>query len=161
MGVIKIRKIKPEDNQTIAQIIREVLTEMGIPKVGTVFEDEALDIMYETYNTSNRSYFVVEEEGGIIGGAGIAPLENGSPDTCELQKMYFLPIARGKGLGYKMINTCLDFAKEQGFTKCYLETMPYMKAARKLYKKVGFTDLDGPVGDTGHFSCQAWMIKDL
>ncbi len=161
MGVIKIRKIKPEDNQTIAQIIREVLTEMGIPKVGTVFEDEALDMMYETYDINNRSYFVVEEEGVIIGGAGIAPLENGKSDTCELQKMYFLPIARGKGLGYRMIKTCLDFAKEQGFTKCYLETMPYMKAARKLYKKVGFTDLEGPVGDTGHYSCQAWMIKDL
>ncbi len=161
MGTIKIRKIKPEDNQVVAKVIREVLVEMGIPKVGTVFEDEALDMMYETYNYSNRAYFVVEEEGVVIGGAGIAPLEHGDSDTCELQKMYFLPIARGKGIGLRMIHTCLDFAKEQGFVKCYLETMPYMKAARKLYKKVGFNDLDGPVGNTGHYSCQAWMIKDL
>ncbi|MBL0682521.1 GNAT family N-acetyltransferase [Aquimarina mytili] len=161
MGTIKIRKIKPEDNQVIAKVIREVLVEMGVPKVGTVFEDEALDMMYETYTSKNAAYFVVEEDGIVIGGAGIARLEHGSSDTCELQKMYFLPIARGKGIGYEMINICLDHAKEQGFTKCYLETMPYMKAARKLYKKVGFKDLDGPVGDTGHFSCQAWMIKDL
>ncbi len=161
MEAIKIRTIKPEDNQEIAKVIREVLIEMGVPKVGTAYEDEALDMMYETYNQQQRSYYVVEKDGEIIGGAGIAPLEKGEADICELQKMYFLPKARGKGAGAKMINTCLDFAKQQGFEKCYLETMPYMKEARRLYKKIGFTELEQPMGDTGHYSCQAWMIKDL
>ncbi len=161
MEAIKIRTIKPEDDIRIAEIIRTVLIEMGVPKVGTAYEDAALDKMYETYNQSKRSYFVVEENDEVIGGGGIAPLENGDANTCELQKMYFLPVARGRGIGSKMINVCLDFAKEQGYHKCYLETMPYMKAARKLYKKVGFAELKGPIGDTGHYSCQAWMIKDL
>lgn len=161
MEAIKIRTIKPGDNEVIAKIIRAVLVEMGVPKVGTAYEDVSLDRMFETYNQPRSSYFVVEENGKVIGGGGIAPLENGDINTCELQKMYFLPIARGKGLGYKMITVCLDFAKEQGYIKCYLETMPYMVAARKLYKKVGFSELEGPMGDTGHYSCQAWMIKDL
>ncbi|MBQ0734048.1 GNAT family N-acetyltransferase [Aquimarina celericrescens] len=161
MEAIKIRAIKREDNKAIAQVIREVLVEMGVPKVGTAYEDEALDKMFETYDLPKRSYFVVEENDQILGGGGIAPLENGDPDTCELQKMYFLPMARGKGLGNKMIKQCLDYAKEAGYTKCYLETMPYMESARKLYKKVGFTELEGPIGDTGHYSCETWMIKDL
>ncbi len=161
MEAIKLRTIDRKDNEEIARLIRDVLAEMGVPKVGTVYEDKALDMMFETYDQPNKAYFVIEEDNKIIGGAGIAPLDKGSSNTCELQKMYFLPIARGKGLGFKMINKCLDFAKQEGFTKCYLETMPYMKAARKLYRKLGFTDLDGPVGDTGHYSCQAWMIKDL
>ncbi|WP_109097612.1 GNAT family N-acetyltransferase [Aquimarina sp. AU58] len=162
MNDIKIRAIQPKDNKVIASVIREVLIEMGVPKVGTAYEDTSLDSMHETYNYSRMKYYVVEEEGRIIGGAGIAPLEGEVvKDICELQKMYFLPQARGKGVGYKMINTCLDFAKEQGYTKCYLETMPYMESARKLYKKVGFTPLEEPLGDTGHYSCQAWMIKDL
>jgi len=161
MSDIKIRSVAPRDNETLAQVIRDVLIEMGVPKVGTAYEDEALDQMYETYNAPRKEYYVVEDNGKVVGGAGIAQLENESTDICELQKMYFLPEARGKGLGSKMMKTCLEFAKKQGFTKCYLETMPYMKDARKLYFKTGFVSLDKPIGNTGHYSCQAWMIKEL
>lgn len=161
MGIIKVRSVEQEDNQELAKVIRAVLIEMGVPKVGTAYEDKALDMMYETYNHPKRNYYVVEDQGKIIGGGGIAPLEGGDSNICELQKMYFLSEARGKGIGLDMINTCLDFAKTQGFSQCYLETMPYMEAARKLYRKVGFTSLDKPMGDTGHYSCQEWMIKEL
>ncbi len=51
--------------------------------------------------------------------------------------------------------------KEFGFEQCYLETLPYMEGARKLYRKVGFKDLEAPMGDTGHYSCNLWMLKDL
>ncbi|WP_103865871.1 GNAT family N-acetyltransferase [Aquimarina sp. I32.4] len=162
MSDIKIRKIAIEDNTKIATVIRDVLIEMGVPKVGTAYEDEALDKMYETYDYPRRRYYVVEEKGNIIGGAGIAALEGRDSDTiCELQKMYFLPCTRGKGIGFQMIQKCLEFAKEAGYVKCYLETMPYMEAARKLYKRVGFLPLEKPMGDTGHYNCQAWMIKEL
>ena len=60
-----------------------------------------------------------------------------------------------------MMNICLTKAKEFGFEFCYLETLPYMNAARKLYRKVGFQDLDTPMGNTGHYSCDLWMIKNL
>lgn len=161
MGTIKIRPVALEDNKALAAVIREVLIEMGVPKVGTAYEDKELDVMFETYIGARKEYFIVEEDQKIIGGAGIAQLRKESEKICELQKMYFLPEARGKGLGFQMMNTCLDYARTQGFTKCYLETMPYMKDARKLYTKVGFAYLDAPMGDTGHYSCQAWMIKEL
>ena len=161
MKHMKIRRIQQEDNQVVAKIIREVLLEMGVPKVGTAYEDEALDMMYETYDTEKSAYFVVEDNGRIIGGAGIATLPGVDDKVCELQKMYFLPSARGQGLGSEIMNTCLNFAKEQGYKKCYLETMPYMEAATKLYTKTGFMTLDAPIGETGHYSCKTWMIKEL
>ncbi len=162
MSNVKIRLLEPKDDKALASLIRSVLVEMGVPKVGTAYEDESLNRMYDTYNYSGMRYYVVEEKGEIVGGAGIAPLQGEtSDDICELQKMYFLPVTRGKGIGYKMIQTCLSYAKEQGYTKCYLETMPYMQAARKLYQKVGFVSLEKPIGNTGHYSCQAWMIKEL
>jgi putative acetyltransferase len=80
----------------------------------------------------------------ILGGAGIAPLHDGPSGYCELQKMYFLPDARGKGLGNQMIQKCLTKAKSYGYTDCYLETMPNMIDAQKLYKKWGFTYIDHP-----------------
>ena len=156
-----IREIKPEDNQQIATVIRDVLVEFGAPKVGTAYEDKATDRMFETYQKEKAGYFVIEIEGKIIGGAGFSQLDNCEENICEFQKMYFLPEARGKGLGSKLIDVCLQKAKTFGFEKCYLETMPYMKAARSLYKKNGFISLDKPVGNTGHYSCNVWMIKDL
>lgn len=161
MNTPKIRPIEKKDNIQVAKVIRNVLEDFGVPKVGTAYADKALDEMYETYNTSRSFYFVVEDNGRIIGGAGIAPLENYSDHVCELQKMYFLPIARGRGIGAVMMELCLQKARELKFTKCYLETMPYMKAAQKLYKNAGFKDLDGPMGNTGHFACPVHMIKDL
>ncbi|WP_103071471.1 GNAT family N-acetyltransferase [Aquimarina sediminis] len=162
MSDLKIRPIQLEDNKAIAKVIRDVLIEMGVPKVGTAYEDKSLDSMFETYKQPGMGYYVVEEGGRVLGGAGIAPLDGvESIRVCELQKMYFLQETRGKGIGFRMINRCLDYAKKEGYTKCYLETMPYMEAARKLYRKVGFKSLEEPIGNTGHYSCQEWMIKDL
>lgn len=156
-----IREVKPQDNKALATVIRNVLEEFGVPKVGTAYEDQATDEMFETYQSPRAKYFVIEHQGSIVGGAGIAPLEDHQDDVCELQKMYFLPITRGKGLGTKLIQHCLQLAKEIGFTACYLETMPYMDAARKLYAKNGFQNLDSPMGNTGHYSCNVWMLKSL
>ena len=161
MEAIKIRPIQHKDNAAVASIVREVLMEMGAPKVGTAYEDVTLDTRYEVYQDQDSGYFVLEENDKIIGGGGIAKLQGGDTGVCELKKMYFLPEARGRGLGLEMISKCLEFAKQIGYTSCYLETMPYMEAARGLYAKVGFKPLEGPMGDTGHHSCQTWMIKEL
>lgn len=156
-----IRKINKEDNQEVAQLIRAVFDEMDIPKVGTAYEDPYLDLMYEEYNKPKSVYYVVENNGKIVGAAGIAPLANEAVTICELQKMYFLPETRGIGLGSEMMEVCLQSAKSFGFEKCYLETMPFMLDAQKLYKKTGFENISNPMGSTGHTSCPIWMLKEL
>lgn len=156
-----IREILPKDNAEIAKVIRAVLIEFGVPKIGSAYEDKSLDALSDYYTNKNEIYFVIEKENKIVGGAGIRQLDNYQGKTCELQKMYFLPEARGIGLGHVLIQLCLDKAISFGFENCYLETMPYMKVARKLYRKIGFKDMDTPMGDTGHYACQRWMIKEL
>ena len=143
---MEIRPVELNDNEALAIAVRKVLIEMGVPKVGTAYEDKELDAMYESYSQSRFQYYVVENQGNIMGGAGIAPLKDGDPSVCELQKMYFLPEARGKGLGKKMIHLCLDFAKANDFQLCYIETMPNMLDAQALYQKVGFKYIDHPMG---------------
>ena len=158
---MEIRPVELNDNEALAIAVRKVLIEMGVPKVGTAYEDKELDAMYESYSQSRFQYYVVENQGNIMGGAGIAPLKDGDPSVCELQKMYFLPEARGKSLGKKMIHLCLDFAKANDFQLCYIETMPNMLDAQALYQKVGFKYIDHPMGNTGHTSCPVWLIKSL
>lgn len=156
-----IREIQPEDNSKIAKAIRTILIEFGVPKVGTAYADITLDTLSEVYKDEKSIYFIIEKDGKIFGGAGIKQLDNYTGNVCELQKMYFLPEARGIGLGSKMMQTCLQKARDFGFEKCYLETLPYMEGARKLYRNVGFKDLAERMGDTGHYSCNLWMLKDL
>lgn len=156
-----IRPIAKKDNAAIATVIRNVLVEFGVPKIGTAYADPSLDCLFETYQNAKKVYFVLEIDGKICGGAGIQQLKGTTENICELQKMYFAPEARGKGFGKKMIAHCLQRAKDFGFQQCYIETMPYMHNARVLYEKSGFYYIDKHLGDTGHYSCHTWMLKDL
>ena len=161
MSEESIRPIAKKDNAAIATVIRNVLVEFGVPKVGTAYADANLDGLYETYQDDKKVYFVLEIDGTICGGAGIQQLQGTTENICELQKMYFAPEVRGKGFGKMMITRCLQQAKVFGFAQCYLETTPYMHDARKLYEKSGFYYIDKPIGNTGHYSCHTWMLKDL
>lgn len=156
-----IRKIKKEDNAQIANVIRAIFHELDAPKVGTAYADPILDTLYEVYQMPRSVYYVVENDGKVVGGCGIAPLENGEPAVCELQKMYFAPEIRGTGFAEKIIEKCLEFAKTQDFELCYIETLSFMTTAQKLYKRLGFENIDGPIGNTGHNSCEVWMTKKL
>ncbi|WP_299767494.1 GNAT family N-acetyltransferase [uncultured Dokdonia sp.] len=156
-----IRPIEKADNEQVAAMIRKILIDIGVPKVGTAYEDASLDRMFETYDRPKAAYFVVVSDAKVIGAAGVAQLDHYKGNVCELQKMYFLEEARGKGLGSEMMKTCLDTARRFGYDQCYLETMPYMEAAQKLYQRTGFHYIEGPMGDTGHFSCPVHMLIDL
>jgi putative acetyltransferase len=157
---IDIRPIQKKDNQDTAKMIRYVLVEQNAPKTGTAFEDKALVDLHNAYNKPRAAYFVLIENEEIIGGAGIQALDS-EETVCELQKMYFHPKARGRGLGERMMKTCLNFAKKNSFNACYIETLPSMKAAQKLYLKTGFEYIDHRMGNTGHYSCTVWMLKVL
>ena len=161
MSKMNIREIRQEDNLAIEQVIKAIFHEFNLPLVGTAYEDEETPRMYESYQQENEIYFVLEENGQVYGGGGIKPLRDYGADVCELQKMYFAPEIRGKGYGKLMFDRCLQAAKDLGYKKCYLESASVLKAAIHIYEKNGFEHLDGPLGNTGHFSCGVWMIKSL
>jgi putative acetyltransferase len=156
-----IREIEPKDNLKIATVIRNVFEELDAPKVGTAYADPHLITLFEVYQAENEIYFIVEMDGTILGGCGIGNLVEAEFKICELQKMYLAKEARGKGIAKELMQKCLSFAKQVGYDKCYIETLPFMKDAQKLYVKSGFNYIDGPIGATGHNACDVFMIKDL
>jgi putative acetyltransferase len=156
-----IRTITLDDNAAIAQIIRSTLLEYGAARPGTVYYDESTDRLSEVFGIAGSAYYIAEQDGGIVGGAGIYPTENLDADTCELVKMYLLPSARGTGLGRRLMDMCIDFVIESGYKRVYLETMPELKEAIRLYHKMGFERLTAPLGDSGHHGCGIWMAKKV
>jgi putative acetyltransferase len=158
---IRIRRIQPSDNSQLAVIVRDTLTEFGANVPGTVYFDPTTDALFELFQTPLSAYFIAEMDGKMVGGGGIYPTEDLPQGTCELVKMYLLPEARGLGLGRMLMERCLEIAKEIGFEQVYLETLPELKQALKVYSKLGFEFLSAPLGNSKHFGCGLWMLKRL
>ena len=158
-----IRNIKEEDDEALASIIRRTLEEFGANHPGTVYFDEAINHLSKMFQIERSTYFVVsdEENNKILGGGGIYPTEGLPSDTAELVKLYLLPETRGKGIGKLLINKCLSFAKQAGYSKVYLESMDELSGAVGLYERLGFSYLDAPLGNTGHCYCGIWMMKEI
>jgi putative acetyltransferase len=156
-----LRPIETQDDAAMANIIRTVMPEFGATGSGFAINDPEVDWMSRAYAEPRSAYFVIEREGKVIGGGGVAPLAGGDEGTCELRKMYFLPEARGIGAGAAMMDRCLRAAREFGFQQCYLETLRGMDAAKRLYERTGFRRLDAPLGATGHGGCNAFYLLDL
>ncbi len=156
-----LRPIETRDDAAVAHVIRTVMPSFGADGPGFAIHDPEVDHMTAAYAQPRCSYFVVELDGRVVGGAGIAPLQNGEADVCELRKMYFLPEARGIGAGLAMMQRCLDAARAHGFARCYLETLTGMDQAQALYQRTGFKPLRAPMGGTGHFSCDRFFLLHL
>lgn len=156
-----IREIQPADNPALARIIRDTLAEFGANHPGTVYYDPTTDHLFELFRQPGAAYFVAELNGEIAGGAGIYPTDGLAADTCELVKMYLLPHARGISLGRTLIEKSIAFAQEAGYRHIYLETMPELRQALKVYEKFGFEYLQAPMGNSGHTGCSLWMLKRL
>lgn len=156
-----IRAIEPRDDAAVARIIRTVMPEFGACGDGFAINDPEVDWMHRAYAAPRSAYFVVEVDGEVVGGGGVAPLEGGDAEVCELRKMYFLSRARGLGAGAAVMTRSLDAARGFGFRRCYLETLTGMDAAMRLYERHGFRRIEAPMGATGHGGCDIWYLKDL
>ena len=156
-----IRPIQACDDAAMANVIRTVMPEFGAGGAGFAINDPEVDWMSRAYAAPRHAYFVVERDGRVVGGGGVAPLVGGDADTCELRKMYFLREARGLGAGAALMARCLEAARAAGFARCYLETLTGMDAAMRLYERSGFRRIDAPMGATGHGGCNTFYLLDL
>ena len=160
--LFRVRPISAADNPHIAQVIRTVSAEFGLTAdKGYTVSDPNLDRLFELYSKADSAYWVIELDGKIMGGGGVAPLQCSAPDICELQKMYFLPQLRGRGMAHRLALQALDFARARGFKRCYLETTASLTQAIHLYEKLGFHHINQPMGCTGHVDCEVQMLRAL
>jgi putative acetyltransferase len=158
---IAIRKIEQSDDKAIAKIIRNSLEEFHANKKGTVYYDETTNHVSSIFSLPGSIYYIAAGMDKILGGAGIFPTE-GLPDgVCELVKMYLIPEARGIGLGKQLMEKCFSFAKSYGYHTLYIETLPELDIAVKVYDHLGFNRINHPLGNSKHTGCSIWMVKPV
>ncbi|WP_266204307.1 GNAT family N-acetyltransferase [Pontibacter kalidii] len=158
---LHIRPIQASDNEPLATLIRAVFREFKIDKPGTVYTDPTTDALYQLFQHPGSTYFVAEENGVLVGGCGVYPTE-GLPEGCaELVKFYLTAEARGKGIGNKLMQQSIAAARALGYKQLYLESFPELAKAVSMYEKAGFEPLPHALGNSGHYACTIWMLKDL
>jgi putative acetyltransferase len=158
---IVFRPIEEKDNHIIAELIRTVFREFNIARPGTVYFDPTTDDLFTLFSIPGSKYWIAEENGLIIGGCGVYPTP-GLPEGCaELVKFYLKSSSRGKGIGWQLMQKTIESARNLGYKQLYLESLPELGKAISLYERAGFKSIPTHLGNSGHFGCDIWMLKEL
>jgi putative acetyltransferase len=155
------REIRQEDNVALASMIRQVFEEHEAPKSGTVYSDPTTDDLYELFRAAGSALWVAEMDGIPVGCCGIYPTEGLESGCAELVKYYLSEEVRGQGIGRKLMEQCIRSARDLGYRRLYLESMPHFSKAVRIYEKLGFRELAEPLGNSGHTTCSIWMLLEL
>ncbi len=158
----RLRPLQPADEAPLRAIMLESLDAMGCHRSEYLSDDDELAHLFDRFDVPGSSYLVVvDDDDAVLGGGGYALLEGGPAGTAEIQKMYLARIARGKGVGRALLEALVAAAAAAGYGRLYLETMPEMEDAQRLYWANGFVPRDDRLGDTGHASCTVFMERTL
>ena len=112
------------------------------------YEDELKHLEKKYGKPSGRLYllYVNDELAGCVG------LRKLDKQKCELKRLYVKPRFRGEGLGELLLERIMGDARRIGYKYMYLDTLPFLKTALKMYKRFGFEEIerynDSPIDDT-------------
>jgi putative acetyltransferase len=158
-NTITLRAVEPTDNGILAKIIRGVFIEHDAPQHGTVYSDPTTNDLYQYFQTAKAQLWVAELNGEIAGCCGIYPTEGLAKTCTELVKFYIHQSTRSKGVGKALMEKCVESALEFGYKEMYLESLPHFAKAVSIYETQGFETLNQPLGNSGHTTCNIWMVK--
>jgi putative acetyltransferase len=158
---ITLRSLRKSDNKDLAELIRTVFREFKIDRPGTVYFDPTTDDLYTLFQTPGSVYWIAEVDGKMAGGCGVFPTPDLPKGCAEIVKLYLLSDYRGRGTGKQLLEKSIESAKKLGYKQLYLESLPELGKAIGLYEKSGFRFIPAPMGNSGHFGCDIWMLKDL
>jgi len=78
--------------------------------------------------------------GEALGCVAMRPIE--AESICEMKRLYVTPASRGMGLGSALVQAIVERARDAGYREMRLDTLPTMQAARAMYARAGFREID-------------------
>ena len=143
MTNVEIRLYRKSDSKKVLNLISDIIVNEFKFRLECNHLDSDLMCIEEHYNKLDGGCFWIAEEiidKQIIGTAAIRNLKQYA-STCELKRMYVVKEYRRLGIGQKLLDTAVDFAKRIGYTRIVLDSSKNLEAARALYLKNGFVDI--------------------
>ena len=145
---IKIRVFQRTDSERVVELISDIIVNEFSFKLEFDTLDSDILAIEDTYNKSDGGCFWIAESiddnntqrQKIVGTTAVRNLKE-YESTCELKRMYVLSNFRRLGLGQKLLDIAIDFAKNIGYSRMVLDSSKTLYAARALYLKKGFVDI--------------------
>lgn len=151
---INIRPFQKSDTDKVIEFISDIIVNEFRFKLEFDTLDSDIFAIGESYNKSNGSCFWVAEtvvnddddysntqqKQKILGTTAVRNLKQ-FKSTCELKRMYVLRDFRRSGVGQKLLDIAIDFAKSVGYSRIVLDSSKALHPARALYLKNGFVDI--------------------
>ena len=127
----------PEQAAIVRELFNEYADSIGVDIAYQGFCAE-LEALPGAYGPPDGALLLAVEEDEYVGCVALRRLED---NVCEMKRLYVAPAGRGKGLGLKLAEAIIVRACELGYEKMRLDTMDKLKAANRLYEKIGFIDI--------------------
>lgn len=163
--MLEIRPLEAQHIEPAKQVMCEVLQDVVAPHLSVQVLREQLDASGElsdieeaaTHYFARRGLFLVLlDDGRVVGMGGVRQLDDA---TAELKRMWFLRPYRGRGLGRRLAEQLIAFARESGYKTMRLDSGGDEQAAAiALYRKLGFVEI-APYNQNSY--ARIWMEKAL
>ncbi|HVV87072.1 MAG TPA: GNAT family N-acetyltransferase [Kofleriaceae bacterium] len=132
---IEIRRVRAADVADVVALVTEVLAEFDLEFGKGATTDDELRALPASYDDRGGAFWVATDGARLLGTAGVFPV---APGAYELRKMYLRPATRGLGLGGRLLDVAVAFARERGATDLVLDTVEQMTRAIAFYEAHGF-----------------------
>ena len=139
MTTITLRTLTAEDAAALGhvrQFFRNYAAWLGVDLCFQGFDEEMASLP-GAYSSPEGRLFFAERDGQPAGCVGIRAFSNG---FCEMKRLYVDPSQRGFGIGRDLVLAAIRTAKEIGYHKLLLDTLPAMRFAVRLYREMGFKE---------------------
>ena len=137
-----ISLVTAADVPEVIQLVSATLAEFGLEFGKGSSTDDELHALPASYADRGGAFWIARRDGKLVGTCGMYPL---SASTIELRKMYLSPAARGTGLGKQLLDTAIEWARQQRATHVVLDTMEKMTRAIQFYEAHGFVRDDAHI----------------
>ena len=138
---VTLRTLTADDTDAIEQVrqfFRNYAAWLGVDLSYQNFDQEMASLP-GTYSAPQGRLFFAEIDGLPAGCVGVRPLPD-SEGVCEMKRLYVDPRFRGQSVGRMLSLAAITAARESGYRKLMLDTLPSMRMAVKLYRELGFTE---------------------
>ena len=134
-NAVTVRVVQAADVPAVVALITNVLAEFGLCFGSGSDTDEQVLKLPHSYDAGGGRFWVAEQNGVLLGTCGVYPVNQ---SEIELRKMYLSPASRGLGIGTKLLDVALSWAKERQFKAVVLDTVHEMQQAIAFYERHGF-----------------------
>jgi len=133
-----LHAILPEHFEDARMLFKEYASGLGVDLCFQDFEHELKELPGE-YSEPNGCILLAFVNSELAGCVALRPF---SPGVCEMKRMYVRPTFRGKGIGLALAQDVIREARNRGYRKMRLDSLPTMKEALALYRSLGFREID-------------------